>query len=204
VTARSAHFDTKETSTMRSFIHILTILIATGSAQSLSATVTQYENKMQWQQAVANNFTTLDFTGFPKFTLLTTQYVNLGAIFDGTDDVETASAFINDGWGLEGNGDIFVNFTQPMYYIATDFPGFLQYKLYFQNQLIFTSSVFSQGFVGNFAGLISTTPFDRAQLIDPTGGAAIDDLFFGPPIPAPGVFGSLAAFALFNQRRRRA
>jgi hypothetical protein len=187
---------------MRIFKITLMILPLVHS-ELLEAAVTQFENKMEWQQAVGSNFTTIGFNDLPPFTFLTTQYASVGVLFDGSDDVYQAEGFLNDGWGVDGNGDIFVNFTQPMYYVACDFPGLLQYKLYFQNQLIFTSSVFFQQSVGNFAGLISTTPFDRAQLIDPAGEAAIDDLFFGPPIPAPGAFLPFALCAALAPKWRR-
>ncbi len=82
-----------------------------------------------------------------------------------------------------------------------DFPGLMRIELYDQGRLIYTSSNFLPGGVGNFAGLLSDAPFDAAVLIDPLGEAEIDDLHFG--VPAPGALPLLALGALTQRRRRR-
>jgi MYXO-CTERM domain-containing protein len=46
-------------------------------------------------------------------------------------------------------------------------------------------------------------PFDRAVIWDPQGGTFIDDLHFGPPIPAPPVAALLIGAAMAGARRRR-
>jgi hypothetical protein len=62
--------------------------------------------------------------------------------------------------------------------------------------------VFGVGGVGNFGGLVSTEPFDRAVIWDYGDNVAIDDLHFGPPIPAPSA-AALIGGALLGARRRR-
>jgi MYXO-CTERM domain-containing protein len=54
-------------------------------------------------------------------------------------------------------------------------------------------------------GLTTDAPFDRAVIWDPQGGTYIDDLHFGPPIPAPpaGALLLVGFGAFFRQRRRR-
>jgi len=87
-----------------------------------------------------------------------------------------------------------------MYSIAADFPGLLLIDLYCEDELFYTSNVFGVGGVGNFGGLVS---FDRAVLSDPPGQVFLDDLHFGPPIPAPSALCIVGA-ALLASRRWRA
>ena len=90
-----------------------------------------------------------------------------------------------------------------MYTIAADFPGRLIYHLYWQGQLFYSSSNFGGFGSGHFAGLISDQPFDKAFIVDPNGGLFIDDLHFGPAIPAPGALALAAIAGAFTSRRRR-
>jgi hypothetical protein len=177
---------------------------------SANAAVTVYFNgqnhaaaRQNWQNAAAP-YTTIPFTGFAPNTIITNQYQQQGILFtDGTDRITFNESFLNDQWGLRGVlDDIHVAFQAPVSSIATDFIGDLRIRLYDDGLLVYTSpDFFSLGGHG-FAGLISTTPFDAAIISDPTGNVNIDDLFFGPPIPAPPVL-TLLAFAAKGARRRR-
>jgi hypothetical protein len=62
------------------------------------------------------------------------------------------------------------------------------------------------GGTGFFSGVISTIPFDTVVIKDPFGAnTLIDDLYFGPPIPAPGALAILGLAGLMcSQKRRRA
>ena len=164
------------------------------------AGVQEFTDKDEWINAVGE-FTTVDFTGFDVATFITDQYADLGILFtDGNDSIQHTVSFLNDEWGLDGNGDISVAFDTPQLWIGVDFPGFMRIELYDEGRLIYTSSNFLPGGVGNFAGLFSNASFDAAVLIDPANEAAIDDLHFGVPTP-----GSMALFALgaLTRRRRR-
>lgn len=122
---------------------------------------------------------------------------------DGDDYIGFGQSF-NDGAGLVTNvGNITVDFDTPQAWIGVDHPGFFQFKLYSSGALIYTSNIFQGIGSGYFAGLISTQLFDRAVLIDPAGGPAVDDLRFGPPIPAPGALALLGIGALLMRRRTR-
>jgi len=137
-------------------------------------------------------------------TIITTQYVDLGIVFtDGDDTIVPSDAFINDGWGLAGGEGIHMAFTAPMTAIAADYPGALMMELYWEGDLIFTSTEFGGGGTGWFAGLVSSDPFDFVVFRDWIDQAvAIDDLYFGPPIPgAPVIVPFL--FAAVTKRRRR-
>ncbi len=182
-------------------------LFATALLTSLSVgpahgAVTEFIDKDAWIAAVGT-FMIVDFAGFPPGTFITEQYAGLGIHFtDGNDSIPPFGQFLfpNDGWGLDGNGNINVSFDSPQLWIAVDYPGFMQFELFWQDQLVYTSSLFLPGGIGNFAGLLSNDLFDAARIIDPGGQAAIDDLHFG--VPSPGVIALLALGGLHHRRRR--
>ena len=90
--------------------------------------------------------------------------------------------------------------------IAADFRGGLRYDLFSEGELIYTSGNFAGSGPGHFAGLVSTIPFDSAVLTDWNRNQVfVDNLHFGPPIPAPGAIGLIvfAAVGPLHGRRRR-
>ncbi|MCH8164454.1 MAG: hypothetical protein IH889_02490 [Planctomycetes bacterium] len=165
------------------------------------AGIVEFFDYEEWQAAVGR-FETIPFTGFPQGTFITDQYADLGILFtDGNDSIAFAGSFINDGVGLDGNGNISMSFDTPQAWIGVDFPGFLSIELFSAGKLIHTAEFGSAG-VGNFGGLISSKLFDAAVLIDPLGrDAEIDDLHFG--IPAPPTLALVALASLFSARSRR-
>jgi hypothetical protein len=178
-------------------------LLAAGICASISrAEIVEYDDKDEWE-AAAGSWSTADFTGFPDNTPIDEQYAYLGVHFvDGYDFVVLGEGFLNDGAGLDGNELVDLVFDVPIYSIAADFPGLLIIELYYDDELFYTSNVFGVGGYGNFGGLVSTDPFDRAVLRDPPGQVFLDDLHFGPPIPAPSALCTVGA-AFFAARRRR-
>ncbi|MHC4766195.1 MAG: hypothetical protein ACYTF2_13940 [Planctomycetota bacterium] len=171
-------------------------------AGSAHCDVIEFTERDEWIGSVGA-FVTADFTGFPDFTVITDQYVDLGVTFtDGNDMVFLSQpAFPNDGAGLDGNGDVSLSFNAPQAWIGVDYPGLLRIELYSAGQLIFTSNDYNGG-VGNFLGLVSSDPFDAAVLIDPLGlETEIDDLHFG--VPAPGSFVILGLGLLMPRRGRK-
>ena len=170
--------------------------------QAAHCAVVEYTNKPTWQGA-AGNYSTITFTELPVNTLITNQYSNLGVLFtDNSDYIFQNQAFVNDGYGLNGALDFTtLHFTQPMYSIAADFPGSLDFRLYYLGNLIFQSTHFGNGGPGWFAGLVSDNPFDKVVIFD--SGLFIDDLHFGPAIPAPGALALAAIAGAFSSRRRR-
>jgi hypothetical protein len=87
--------------------------------------------------------------------------------------------------------------------IASRSDAAAQFELFSQGELIYTSTAFTQGFVGNFAGLVSTRAFDAAIILEPTGGVSIDDLHFGPPIPGAGALALFGLALIAGPRRKR-
>ncbi len=166
----------------RHFERLIVALALLSAQPAAQAGVTEYTDKDAWIAAVGT-FTTVDFAGFPPGTFITEQYAGLGVLFtDGNDSIFFTPSFVNDGWGLDGNGDINVSFDIPQLWIAVDYPGSIQFELFLQDQLVYTSNRFLPGGIGNFAGLLSTELFDAARLIDVVGtDAEIDDLHFGVP-----------------------
>jgi hypothetical protein len=177
---------------------------------SVLASVTVYSSvgnpnaKTQWQSA-AGPYSTITFAelGLPSGTWLNEQYAYLGVHFtDGSDQIYQNAGFLQDGWGLNGALDeSTLKFDAPMTTIAADFPGTVKIQLYSQGTLIYSSPLLGTSGLGHFVGLISTDPFDKAILTDI--GLFIDNLYFGPPIPAPGALAMLALSALAAPHRRR-
>ena len=178
----------------------------TGICASISrADIVEYREKQDWESAVGQ-FITIGFADLPNGTWVTEQYAHLGVHFvDGWDQVVYGEiTFLQDGAGLVGGEQIDIIFDQPIYWIAADFPGYLGFDLYFEGEFIHRSSEFGIGGYGNFGGLVSTVPFDRAVLWEygTFPNVFVDDLHFGPPIPAPSALCIVSA-ALLTARRRR-
>ena len=160
-----------------SFALTLMLLIAPASADVL-----EFTDKDEWIDAVGE-FTTIDFTGYPKDTFIADQYADLGILFtDGNDNIDYGCGYVNDCWGLRGSGIITLAFDLPQAYIGVDYPGAMKIELFSEGRLIYTSSDFGVIGKGHFAGLLSTSLFDGAVLSDWVDGfVSIDDLHFGPP-----------------------
>jgi len=185
---------------------VLTPFVAAMVANIARADIIEYIDKEEWE-AAAGSWSTADFTGFPDNTPIDEQYAYLGVHFvDGYDFVvldPEYTTFPNDGAGLDGNEIVDLVFDAPMYWIAADFPGLLFIDLYYDDELFYSSDVFGVGGVGNFGGLVSTEPFNRAVVWDYDDNVAMDDLHFGPPIPAPSATALIGAALLAARRRRR-
>lgn len=175
-----------------------------GPAGASLAGVLELTDRDAWFAAV-DRVTTIGFTDFPDGTFITNQYDELGVLFtDGLDVILCCGqGFPNDGAGLYGVSSTSLAFTAPQNWLAADFPGDVQFRLFSGGALIYTSSQFGFGGVGHFAGLISSQPFDAALISDPVDDEVFfDDLHFG--VPAPGVLWLLGAAAICPARRRRA
>ena len=183
----------------------LAMCVSTVCTSMLRADIVEYRDKEEWE-AAAGSWSTADFRGFPDNTPIDEQYAYLGVHFvDGYDFVVLGDGFLNDGAGLDGNELVDLVFDVPMYSIAADFPGFLGFDLYFEGEFFYKSSEFGVGGYGNFGGLVSTEPFDRAVLWEygQYPSVFVDDLHFGPPIPAPSALCIVSAALLAARQRRR-
>lgn len=118
-------------------------------------------------------------------------------------DGSASETFPIDGVGLHGgpDGQSSVGFSSPQASIGVGFAGAVRFRLFSEGELIYTSTSFAPGGVGNFAGLVSTDAFDAAiieDLFDPV--VVIDDLHSG--VPVPGGLVLLVPAALAPRRRR--
>ena len=165
--------------------------------------VQEFRDKAAWEAAVGD-FTTITFSELPPDTFVTDQYAHLGVTFvDGAYLTRgpNSSGFLNDGWGLDGNGPIRLEFDVPHRWIAADFPGPIKYELYRDGDLIHITDRFGAGGLGWFGGIESSEPFDTIIIQDPADGEPfLDDLHFA--IPTPGAL-PLLLFPLLTPRRRR-
>ncbi len=183
------------------------VLSSLAAGFAANAEVAEFTNRAEWVSAIGGfeQMQTISFFEYPQGTLLNDQYANLGVAFpDGNDYIIHAESFLLDGAGaISLFGPITVDFEDPRVSIGVHFPGFLVVKLYSEGALIYTSSEFGATGAGFFGGLVSTEPFDRAQLIDPAGSVSVDTLHFGLPIPAPGGVALLSIAGLLLRRSRR-
>jgi len=162
----------------------LPILAAMLMALPCDAGGSKYIDKDEWFTAVGE-VTTILFTEVAPFTWLTDQYEPVGVIFvDGNDQVYCCAkeSFPGDGAGVDGNGDILVEFSEPQNWVAVEFPGQIAMQLSRNGRVVYTA-----GFGDSpspFAGVIVNEPFDSVLLIDPCcPDAEIDDLHFGAALP---------------------
>jgi hypothetical protein len=163
-----------------------------------------------WQEA-AGSVSTLSFTEFAQNTYITDQYADLGVLFTnpGPNVVHTqAPYFPIDGSGIDGNDGIELTFSEPIHAVAAHGPGIWRYKAYLGDTLVYTSP-FHLSMAGSFAGLVSSTPFDRVQLVgvpaippDDPDDVYIDNIYFST-IPGPPTAVALLLGAPGVRRRRR-
>jgi len=186
-------------------IRISVLVVFQMMSRQAMADLVVYDDKAEWEAAVEGNFSTMDFTGFPENTIITDQYKHLGAVFSQGGFIKYAAGFLQDGWALSSNLDEFIlEFDQPMNWIAADHPGNLQYFLYLDGVLVGETGHLGGGGIGFFSGVVSDIGFDQAIIRDPFGSPNVDDLHFGPAIPAPAAWTIVALAGLAASRRRRA
>jgi hypothetical protein len=186
----------------------LPVALALHIASSALADVIVFTDVADWQSAAPGSFGTITFTELPAGTFVTDQYVDsYGIAFtDGLDVIDFAPyAYPTDEFVLRGVGDIDLAFSTPQFWLGVDYPGDVTIELYDSGELIFSSAgMLPGGGTGFFGGIISTDPFDSVVLRDPIDGLVfIDNLHFGPPIPAPGALGVLTVAAIILPRRHR-
>jgi len=118
----------------------------------------------------------------------------------------------SSNWQLDGHGlsvagtlgSLILNFTEPMLAFAGDFNGNLVgYQVYSKGSLIGSGEwSLGPGFVNNFRGFVSDTPFDQVRLTGHRSTLLVDDFHFAA-IPAPASFAMLLLFGARSGRRRR-
>ncbi len=194
---------------------LMSSLALNGSA---SAGFVEYTNFAAWQSATAP-YSTVDFVGLPQNTHLSTEYADLGVIFDSIDIdlvyISSGGLFPQDGAGMDGLCEVDLYLLQPTYSMAWHFPGGLKAWFYSGSTLLFTSSNFGSSGTDWFAGVVSDVPFDKVVVRDwltpggpgtcPPGfinNVLVDNIYFST-IPGPSGVVMLLAAGLPLRRRSR-
>jgi MYXO-CTERM domain-containing protein len=191
---------------------IMTIAIIIGisaTSQQALCDVQVFFDATDWENAV-DDFTFIGFTEYPQGTILADQYADLGIHFTENNPtvLESGNDVFEDGHGIwfdgsSGFDNIWVEFDEPITAIAVDFPGAVQFEFFHNGNSVYLSNPYDDD-GGGFVGFVSEDSFDSARVFDPLGVTAIDNLYFAPPIPAPGALGVVGIAALcFHRRRRR-
>ncbi len=186
------------------------IVVIAAMTSSARAGITRYENtdRDAWFDDVggASAVITIGFSDFADNTFITDQYQHLGVTFTDGNDITAGfapSSWPQDGWGLDGNGDIDLMFDAPRTFIAVDFPGFIRFELFLEGELVGDALFGESGRHDNFAGVTSTIAFDSAVLSNFAGPQAnIDDLHF-TRIPGPSGLIVLSGVLFARSRVRR-
>jgi len=179
------------------------ILASAGSAPG--GTIETFDEFDPWQNE-AGPFTTIQFLGAGELvegTVVTDQFIDEGVIFAGWDEAcqycgKFFPGFSQDPWGINAGENADIRFTQPMTTFAAHFPGAMDFTVYNGDDIVFTTQFSDFMDNSNFGGFVSDQPFDRVVLHNPNFvpnviWTYVDNIYFGPPIPAPGV---LVVFAV--------
>ena len=106
------------------------LLSALTFSNNVAAAIISEFNSLSDFNAAVGTYNVIDFQGFSTGTTITDQYLGSGVNFtDGTDTVLSNSAFVTDGWGLAGNGDIHITFSSQMDSIGVWETGLRKYFL---------------------------------------------------------------------------
>lgn len=172
------------------------------------ADISIYNSKPDWQSA-AGSYTFIGFTGFATNTFITNQYADQGVVFtDGNDHIRNSPGYL-DGSALISTefispygGRIHLAFDGARSSMALEYRGSILVELYMHGRLLDTTVMYSAAFTP-FVGLTSTASFDSAIVYDGDDEVVVvDNLYFGPTVPAPGSI-VLLWVAAFTARHRR-
>jgi hypothetical protein len=173
---------------------------------SARADLTVYANDREGWEAAVGSFSTADFVGLGETWMDPYAYTHLGvtmaeSIYHGHYYAQDAfSSYPRDGAGLHGDGSLELLFDAPVYGVALDFNGVYRAEVYREGE--FLGYMTGSDTFGTFTGFTSDISFDRVVLYDIfVDFLSIDDIHFGPPIPAPGS-AVLVALAFIRRRRR--
>lgn len=170
-------------------------MVLAALTHSVHAGVVNYTDKGSYL-AAAGAQVTIDFTGLPDQTVVTTQYAGLGATFTDGDDLILIYPVFEDNAGLESDGSTEIAFSSPLTSIGADFPGGLHFDLFRGSLLIGSSADFAGVGLGHFGGVISDVAFDRVVVSDYVDQKAfIDALYFGgraAAVPEPSTIAGAA------------
>ncbi|MBX3375272.1 MAG: hypothetical protein KF817_15705 [Phycisphaeraceae bacterium] len=187
----------------------LPVLLAALS-QSAAGAITYTDQKDLWLSQTTG-VEVITFTEHPVGTWLDDHYhESHGLIFAGPTEFITHDTAFHDLQGMKTfTGVADLRFDTPITAFAFDnYFGSVNLRLYSGDTQIGFAQFF--GLIPNFGGILSTIPFDRIVLWDPSDAVLfIDDIMFthAPLVPGPAAVWlllTLAAGAPCRRRRRRA
>ena len=173
-------------------VFAMSVVMAMSTA-SAHAGFTKYNQDFAGWKAASGMYSTVTFGEVPANSEVTDQYASLGLLFTSLDLDTTYPqdffVFPQDGFGLDGNCQVGLTFSQPISAIGWHFPGNLSAKFYLGDTLVATDPFFGQaGSFTNFVGFAGDLPFDRVTLTKfpwpECGNVGIDNIYFSA-IPAP-------------------
>lgn len=185
----------------------LVVLVTLVSAPTAVAGIVPYVDSDDWVDAVGPDYRFIDFTGLESFVeIVTDQYADLGVHFIGspesTDVLALDSDSFNDGEGILSLTEILIEFDAPTKAIGFQLPAsFARVDFLDADGNIIDDA---GTIVGPFLGVTTNFEFHGVKLLTiPDTAFQIDDLYVGPPIPAPAGLGLLALAGSASRRRPR-
>jgi hypothetical protein len=124
--------------------------------------VQEYTDLPSFTAAAGGHLNAITFEDLPAGTIVTDQYLDVGALFvDGNDTVVSSPSFVTDGMGVAGFSQVHLQLTRPAVAIGAGFPGAMMIQLYDQpgGTLLYTSPLFGSLGWGFFGGVVTDTPF---------------------------------------------
>ncbi len=174
---------------------------------SASAAFTTFTSFGAWQAATPT-YSTIDFTGFPQYTVLSDQYSEQGVTImaETVAWIQFSPSYQLDGIGCRTSGSfIDFNFTTPQRSFSVSGLGLWKLE-FFLGETLIGSTPYSFPNLPNmtFGGGMSDTPFVRVRIKDFVGESVLDlDNISFSTVPAPaGVL--VLALGVALRRRRRA
>lgn len=194
---------------MRRFlITLLVVLLA--RATPASAAFVMHHSYDGWA-AAAGSFDTITFGELPPFSLVSTQYQDMGVLFVDTDGNWTEGPEFNpypqDGFGMDGNKVADIVLLKSANAFGAHFPGILRYRLYSNGVLIHDTDLIGASQYNNFRGVISSDlVFDRVLVTanPPSGKVFLDNIYIGfVPVPGPAGAAGLWIWMMMGADGRR-
>jgi hypothetical protein len=123
------------------------------------------------------------FTEVAEGVTVGSQYANLGVLFTDLNDTTLAdTAFLSDGFGLNGHGVVTLQFSSYLTAMGALFPGAMTIQLLSDGSPVGTTAAFGGQGEGFFGGVISDIPFNGAILSDWSDSRVfVDNLYFNAP-----------------------
>jgi len=182
-------------------------LITLAAGPTAHAEIVAHLTTDDWIDAVGPDYRFIDFTGLEAFVeIVTDQYADLGVHFIGAPASTNVFAIDSDNF-IDGEGilsltEILIEFDAPTSAIGFQLPASFARVDFLDGE---GSVIDDAGTIGGpFLGITTSFEFHGVKLLTtPDTAFQIDDLYLGPPIPAPAGIGLLSLAGAASRRRPR-